>query len=185
MDLVEKVRIYVEDACRQETNIFGMDAYNNHFVSMVNYAIQLAEETGADREIVGIAAWLHDIGSIIGEYEQHHIIGAEHARTLLTQYLYPNTKIEQVEHCILAHRGSKSIPRQTLEAECISDADAMSHFDNVGALFNLAYNVRKMDVEEAVPFVRKKLERSWNKLTPRAKQIIEPKYQAVKLLFDE
>ncbi len=183
MDLVEEIREYVKKECGKETNFFGMNAYDYHFVSMVKYAKQLAEETGADMEIVEIAAWLHDIGSILGDYKNHHISGAEHAEKLLTKYNYPKDRIERIKHCILAHRGSKDIKRETIEAECIADADAMSHFDNIASLFYLALVTRKLETNESRTFVKEKLQRSWNKLTPRAKAVIKPKYDAAMLLL--
>jgi uncharacterized protein len=59
----------------------------------------------------------------------------------------------------------------------------MSHFDNIGSLFNLALVTRKLETEEAVKFVRGKLDRSYKKLTLRAKIIIKPKYEAAMLLL--
>ena len=145
---------------------------------MLKYAKQLAEETGADKEIVELAVWLHDIASIRGEYENHHVSGAEHAEELLTKYEYPLERIEPIKHCILAHRGSKEIPRETIEAKCIADADAMSHFDNISSLFNLALVTRKLNAEESKKFVKNKLERSWNKLSSGAKAMIKTQYDA-------
>ncbi|MEK6928002.1 MAG: HD domain-containing protein [Nanoarchaeota archaeon] len=178
-ELIESIRQFVENECKKETNIFGMSAYNYHFVSVVKYAKQLANERGADIEIVALAGWLHDIGSILGDYENHHIFGAKFAEELLLKYCYPIEKIEKVKHCIIAHRGSKDIPRETVEAECICDADAMSHFDNIVALFSLALVTRKLEVNKAKEFVREKLKRSWKKLSPLAKEIVKNKYASV------
>ena len=183
MTLPEKIRDYVKSECQKETNVFGMEAFDDHFVSMVKHAKFLAEKNEADIEIVEIAGWLHDIASIRGDYEDHHIKGAEYAEEILSKHNYPEEKIEQIKHCIIAHRGSKEIPRETIEAKCISDADAMSHFDNIGSLFYLAHTNYKMNTEEANTFVRDKLERSWNKLTPQAKEIVRPKYEATKELL--
>lgn len=184
MDIIEETRKYVRRECEKGTNFFGISAYDHHFVSTVKYAKILAKETGADEEIVEIAAWLHDIASILGNYENHHIAGADHAEKILKKYNYPGEKIEKIKHCIKAHRGSKDIPRKTIEAECIADADAMSHFDNISSLFNLALIIRKLDTDKAKIFIREKLERSWKKLTPRAKTMIKPKYKAAMILLD-
>ena len=73
---------------------------------------QLAKERNADMEIVLISAWLHDIASIKGHYEDHHIIGQEYAQEFLKKNNYPREKIKQVKHCIFAHRGSKDIKRE-------------------------------------------------------------------------
>jgi uncharacterized protein len=182
MNIVEEIRDFVKCECNKETSFFKMTAYN-HFVSVVNYAKKMAKETGADIEIVGLSAWLHDIASIQGNYENHHIVGAKIAKELMTKYNYPKEKIEKIKHCIIAHRASKDIPRKTIEAECVADGDAMSHFDNIDALFYLALVTRKLKIEDAKKFIKEKLERSWNKLTPRAKIIVKPKYDAMKILF--
>jgi uncharacterized protein len=184
MDIVEEIRKYVESECRKDSNVFGMNAFDGHFVSVVKYAKLLAKETGADMEIVELSAWLHDIGSITqGDSENHHILGSIIAEDLLKKYDYPKERIERIKHCIFAHRGSKTIPRETIEAECVADADAMSHFDNINSLFYLALVARKIAPFEAKIFVKEKLERSWNKVTPRAKVIIKPKYDAAMLLL--
>jgi len=184
-EIVEKVRKHMEEECKKESNFFGMDAYTHHFISVVKYAKQLAKERGADMEIVEISAWLHDIGSIYGDYDNHHVSGGKYSEKILLEYGYPLEKIEKVKHCILAHRGSRTIARETVEAECIADADALSHFDNLSSLFNLALVRRKLNIDDAKTFVRDKLERSWNKLTPKAKEIIKSKYEAAMLLLKE
>jgi len=171
MDIIGEIRKYVAEVCKKETNFFGMDIYTYHFVSTANYAKLLAKEAGADMEIVELSAWLHDLASVLGDYEDRHIAGAEIAEKLLTKYNYPKDKIEQIKHCILAHRGSQDIPRKTIEAECLANADSMSHFDNISSLFKLALVTRKLNTTEAQTFVREKLEQSWKKLTPKAKEI--------------
>lgn len=144
---------------------------------MVKYAEQLAEKLNADKEIVQIAAWLHDIGSIKGHYNEHHIKGAEIAEEFLKELSYPKEKIEKVKHCILTHRASKNIPKETAEAEVISSADSMPHFDSHGftSLFNLALNIKKLNVTEARTFVKEKLQRMYNKMLPEAKTMVGEK----------
>ena len=178
-DIVKITQEYVLKECKKKSNPFGMNAYNHHFKSVVMYAEQLAEIRNADKEIVLISAWLHDIASIKGEYEEHHIVGQKYAEDFLKKHNYPKEKIEKVKHCIYAHRGSRNIPRETVEAECIADADAMSHFNTISSLFYLAINVRGMDTEEANTFVKDKLQRSYNKLTDTGKELIQEKYDAI------
>lgn len=182
--MIEKIRKHVEEQCKKKTNFFTMAAYTHHFVPTVKYAKELAKRTGADKEIVEIAAWLHDIGSINGDYENHHIFGVGYAEKLLKKFNYPKEKIEKVKHCILTHRGSKKVPRETIEAECVASADAMSNFDDISAMFNLALVIHKKNIDESREFVKKKLQRYWDKLIPEAKEIIKPKYEAVILLLE-
>lgn len=178
-DLVKLTEEYVLKECKKKSNPFGMNAYNYHFKSVVEYAKQLAEQRNANMEIVLISAWLHDIASIKGHYEDHHIVGQKYAEEFLKQFNYPKEKIEQVKHCISAHRGSKDIKRETIEAECVCDADAMSHFNTIASLFYLAYNAKQMNTGEAIEFVKSKLQRSYNKLTPIGKEMIRDKYNSI------
>ena len=173
----------VKEECQKEVNVYGMHAYE-HTKSVVKYAQILAAKRKADSEILDIAAWLHDVGSILGDTANHHISSAEYAEQLLKKYNYSQDKIEAVKHCIFSHRGSQNIKRETIEAECLADADAMSHFDNVAGLFRLGLINKKLSEQETKEFVFNKLTRSWNKLTPSAKDIIKDKYEAVKMLFE-
>jgi uncharacterized protein len=178
-DIIKLTQEYVLRECKKKSNPFGMNAYNHHFKSVVMYAEQLAEKRGANKEIVLVSAWLHDIASIKGSYEDHHIVGQKYAEEFLRKNNYPEEKIKQVKHCIYAHRGSKSIPRETIEAECVSDADAMSHFNTIASLFYLAIKTMDLNADDANIFVKEKLQRSYNKLTPIGKALIQDKYDSV------
>lgn len=178
-DIVKLTQEYVLRECKKKSNKFGMNAYNHHFKSVVMYAEQLAEKRNADKEIVLLAAWLHDIASIKGEYKEHHIQGQKYAEEFLKKHNYPTERIEKIKHCIYAHRASKDIPRETVEAECVSDADAMSHFNTIASLFYLAIKVHGLDTEEANTFVKEKLKRSYKKLTPIGKSLIQERYDSV------
>ena len=181
-DIIKKVQAEVKRECQKDSNIYEMNAYG-HFVHVAEYGKILAKKRKADSEIIELAAWMHDIGSVLGDMTNHHIVGAKYAGELLAKYNYSQDKIEAVQHCILAHRGSQKIKRETLEAICLADADAMTHFDRVADLFRLALVSMKMDYKEAEKFVYEKLGRSYKKLTPTAKKIVKKKYEAVKVLF--
>ena len=185
MKVVEEVKKYVKEEAEKETNPFTIDIYYTHIVPMVGYSKKLAKKLDADEEIVEIAAWLHDIGSLKGEYENHHIAGAKYAEEFLKKLNYPTEKIEKIKHCIISHRGSLKIKRETIEAECIASADGMSHFYNISSLFNLALVIKKMGVEETRTFSKNKLQRLWDKMIPEAKEIVKEKYEAAMLLLNE
>ncbi|MBD3304456.1 HD domain-containing protein [Candidatus Woesearchaeota archaeon] len=174
--LVDKIRDLVEETCNAETNEFigGWP----HTVSVVKYSKALAEKLGADVETVEIAAYLHDYASIKDAKltPEHHIHGAEEAEKILSGLNYPKARIDKVKHCIYAHRGSQKIPRETLEADCVANGDAMAHFNAVPELLFLAYTKYAFGIEEGKEWVRAKLERSWNKLTPDAKDIVKEDY---------
>lgn len=106
------------------------------------------------------------------------------AKEILEKFDYDKAKIAQVQSCVLKHRGSISGERLSMEELCVADADAISHFDSVPSLLYLAYVERKMDIEEGISFVKQKLERSYNKLSERSKEIYRTKYQQAMSVLD-
>ncbi len=183
--MIKEIAKIVENACKQKTNYFGYGAWTYHILYVVKYAKLMAEKFGADEEIVEVAALLHDYASVKDYklYKDHHLHGAELAEQILKEFDYPQDKIEQVKHCILCHRGSKPAQKLTKEALCVADADSLAHFDSISSLFCLAFSRHKMNVDEANNWLMGKLERSWNKLSPQAKEIVKDKYEASKLLL--
>ena len=182
-ELIEQVRKFVEEECGKPTSKYGYEPFIFHFVPMHNYAKKLAEDLNADVEVVEIAAWLHDIGSIIAGRENHHISGAEIAEKKLIELNYPKEKIILIKKCILNHRGSVNLQKESIEEQIIADADAMSAFDNIGGIFKAALNFEGHNQSSATNSVKTKLINSFNKISPRAKEIIKPRYEAVLLLF--
>ncbi len=184
MNIIEKIKNYVENECRKPTSKYGAEPFLFHFVPMVGYAKTLAEELGGDVEVVELAGWLHDIGSIIKGREDHHISGAKIAEEKLIELNYPADKIKLIKKCILNHRGSKNLRRETLEEKIIAEADAMSTFDNLPGIFKAAFVFEKLDQGAAKIAVRKKLENKYKQLHfAKSKEIIKPKYDAAMLLL--
>ena len=184
MKIIEEVRKFVEEESKKPNAKYGYEPYEFHLVPMRNYAVRLAEKLGADIEIVEIAAWLHDIGSIVSGRENHHITGAEIAERRLKEFSYPLEKIERVRSCILNHRGSVNNHRTTLEEQIISDADTISNFDNISGLFKAAFVYEGLSQGGAKISVREKLQRKWNQLClEESKIIIKSKYEAAMLLL--
>ena len=181
---IEKIRRFVEEESRKPTAKYGYEPYEFHLIPMRNYAVGLARELRADLEIVEIAAWLHDIGSIIYGRENHHITGAEIAEKKLRELSYSSDKIEKVKQCILSHRGSNNLNGESLEAKIISDADALSNFDNIPGIFKAAFMYEGLDQREAKISAREKLQRKWDKLYfEKSRKLIKLKHEAAKLLL--
>jgi uncharacterized protein len=184
MDTVLAVRKFVEEECKKPTSKYGVEPYQFHFVQVAKYAQELADKLGGDKEVILISCWLHDIGSIINGRENHHITGAKIAEEKLKELNYPFEKIELVKKCILNHRGSQNLKRETLEEQIVAEADAMSNFDNISGIFKAAFVYEKLDQGEAKESVRQKLENKWKQLKfEDSKQIIKPKYEAAMLLL--
>lgn len=159
----------------------GYDFYNDHIKYVVKNALYLAKEYGADQEIVVLGALLHDIALVshIGPSEEHHIYGAKIAEELLVKYNYPKDRIERVKQCVLSHRGLKEFPRNTVEEECVADADVMDHFDSIPALFVWAFKTRNLDLNYGSKAVKEKLERDYNKLSFRTRELLRDRYDNI------
>lgn len=180
IDILEYLQNEIYLRCKKPTNKFGMGCYY-HIEAVVKNSEILAEKYNADKEIVMIAAWLHDIASITDYtlYEDHHIHGAKMAYELLTNLSYDESRILIVQNCIKNHRGSVYIGKNTVEELCVADADAIAHFDNIPNLLYLAYVERQMSMEEGIRFVKEKLERSFRKLSQESKEFYGDKYRQV------
>lgn len=62
-DIIEFLEQDIKARCESPNNFFGMGCYY-HIKAVVKNAIILANQYGADTEVVIIASWLHDIASI-------------------------------------------------------------------------------------------------------------------------
>ena len=187
-NIVEKVKEELLKRCQIYKEKNGYDFWGDYIQYVVKNAVYLAKKYGADIEIVELGALLHDIAmpSEYGERDKHHIYGAEIAEKLLSQYGYPKEKIEQVKNCVLNHRGSQDRPRNTIEEQCIADADVMAHFDCIPSLFHLVYKEKQMNIDEGTEYVKKKLERDYNKLSSRTREELKDRYEnMMKVLFVE
>lgn len=185
-EVTEKIKQELLKRCEKSKEKDGYDFWNEHIKFVVQHAVELAEKYGANVEIVELGALLHDIAmpSEYGPREEHHIYGAEIAEELLTNLNYPEDKLEQVKNCVLNHRGSKDRPRNTVEEQCVADADVMAHFDNIPSLFALAYREMRLSEAEGKEFVRKKLERDFGKLSPRTREVLKARYEnIISILF--
>jgi len=183
--LIEEIEKLVEETCKKETNIFGYTIWSHHIKDVIKYGKMLADKLGADIEIVEISALLHDYAGIKDKslHENHHIHGAIEAEKILLGLGYPEEKIEKVKHCIVSHRGSINSDRLTQEAVCVASADAMAHIAQVPSLFYLVYCRHGMNVDEGAHWVKSKIERSWNKLCPEAKELIKDTYIGAKQIL--
>src|SRR3990167_698446 len=90
-DVVKEVSQLIKNACLSDKNPFG-ESVLDHIKGVVKYSLVLAEKLKADKEVVEIASWLHDYGSVTGNYKDYHITGAKKAEEILNQYHYPKNK---------------------------------------------------------------------------------------------
>ena len=108
-----------------------------HVIRVYNLCLFLVkDESSIDMEVLKTAALLHDIARIKEDEDDsggidHAVLGAEIAENILRDLDYPIKKIEQIKHCISAHRFRSSIKPKTKEAKILFDADKL---DAIGAI---------------------------------------------------
>jgi uncharacterized protein len=98
-------------------------------------ALYLGRLMGAHLDILSAAALLHDIGRRYETQEQgkvcHAEKGAELAREILKKLDFKTKLIDEITHCIEAHRYRGNKYPKTLEAKILYDADKL---DSIGAV---------------------------------------------------
>jgi len=132
----------------------------DHTLRVRRLAMQIGKAEAADLQIVEAAALLHDIGRAKedkGEIECHAAHGAAEAARILAERGFPKEKIQAVQHCIAAHRASKHMKAETIEAKILQDADRLDllgaigigrYFHRAGAMDREMYNPEQStDVE--------------------------------------
>ncbi|PIN87078.1 metal-dependent phosphohydrolase [Candidatus Woesearchaeota archaeon CG10_big_fil_rev_8_21_14_0_10_44_13] len=149
--------------------------WDQHILPVVRYAKLLARNNGADQEIVEIAALMHDI-AVLDDDQNHHIAGAVEAENVLKKLGLSEEKIKKVKHCIESHRAGRKIKRESREADCVANADAMAHISRLPYLFYVTFRIKGMSFGEGMDWIAKKVQRDWEKLSPEAKEIIKEEY---------
>lgn len=115
-----------------------------HVLRVYAMAERLGQAEGGELEILRAAALLHDASGAAPHDDDgrasHHYASADFAREVLTAEGWPTHRIEQVLHCIRAHRfRDRREPPQTLEAKIIFDCDKLDVIGAIGVLRTAAY----------------------------------------------
>ncbi|MXX27240.1 MAG: HD domain-containing protein [Caldilineaceae bacterium SB0668_bin_21] len=104
----------------------------DHVLRVTQLGLRIAQAECADTEVVRAAALLHDLPVSEQGRDTHHFAAAEFAAQYLSAAGMDAPRIENVVHCIQAHRyRDRSVLPQTLEAKCLYDADKL---DSIGAI---------------------------------------------------
>lgn len=126
---------YLTETQAQQLYILGDAAHDfDHIRRVAQLAVHLAQVEGADEEVVLLAAFLHDVPNALhtATRTSHHLAAAEFARQYLAMQDMAPKAVENVVHCIEAHRfRDQTRQPQTLEAKCLYDADKL---DSIGAI---------------------------------------------------
>ena len=128
----------------EEDSVHGFD----HILRVYQMACRLAQEEGADLEIVAAAALLHDAQPLenlpANTRQDHHLTSTQFAAQILEREGWPADRIKAVQHCIRAHRfRDDSQQPETLEAQVLFDADKLDAIGAIGVARAIAYAAQK------------------------------------------
>ena len=184
--IVEKMRQEIMDrSARFEEQTKGTkDEYNiyrEHIQYVYKYVVMLSKDKNIDREVLELAALLHDISmtDMALDRTRHNEYGAEIAEQLLRENKYPEDKTQIVKRCILNHSKRRQQYRSTEEEQILVDADGLSHFDVVKTLYSLPSKVMGLSEEDSVRFVQDKLTGDYNELSDDLKYLVKEKYDGI------
>ncbi|MFB6255814.1 MAG: HD domain-containing protein [Haloplanus sp.] len=133
----------------------------NHTRNVVDLAGRIAEQEGADVDVVRVAALFHDIAKLEADQDRHAEEGARVAREYLTTHAdFPQSFVEEVCGAVREHSYQGPLADVSLETRCLIEGDLL---DKVGAngtalmLLRMGYESRTH--MEAAEMVDRVLER--------------------------
>ena len=150
-----------------------------HVKYVVRHALELCNHyKEADKLVVELAAWSHDIIHPIAGYDgnDHHVPSSELARNYLTSLGLDNKKVKKVVHCVKAHRTSRPPEPRTIEAKIVASADNLSHFSNFDFL------VRRKGLDWAYAKIKRDLDSDF--MLPEALEEAEDILEGIKARYD-
>lgn len=174
----DKVLSYVQQACQASTNALGPSFFDQHLSVVADLADRLAGSLGADREILRLASYLHDISAVldIKTLPDHPAAGAVLAGRFLEENGYGKAETERVRQCILKHALPLSPAGGTPEEICLSHADALSFILRPSYWFYFTFVVRKMSFQDGTDWYFQRVQTNWNSLCPEARTLGEEGY---------
>jgi uncharacterized protein len=108
----------------------------SHIERVFKLALEIGSREGADLRVLGLAALLHDLAreeeAASGGEVCHAAASAVQAREILTERAEDAAMVSQVAECIATHRFRDQKQPQTLEGQCLYDADKLDSMGAVG-----------------------------------------------------
>lgn len=138
----------------------------------------LKDHPEADKEVVLVAVWLHDIGQVVdGKNKDHAVESEKETRQFLTKLGLEKEKVEKIAFCVRTHRN-KDVAPKTLEAKILAAADSVSHMTDICYIDMIHSDLKG----EVLP----KIERDYRDagFFPKLKKEITPLYLAWKKLIE-
>ena len=148
-----------------------------HILNVVDIGARIAEQTGADIDVVRVAALFHDIAKLEADQETHAEEGARIARKYLeTHGDFAPSFVDQVTEAVARHSYEGDLDDLPLEARCLVEADLLDKAGANGAalmLLRMGYEARThVDAAEMVGRVLERGEDAAARVTSDAAESI-------------
>ena len=149
-ELIRSAVDYAREVFRDDSSGHDLD----HTLRVFRTAVMLAEQEGADRELVSLIALLHDVDDVKLFPESSSEL--EHAVSFLQSRSVDKDHMEKICTAIrqISFAGKDSVVPDTLEGRCVQDADRLDALGAVGIARAFAYggaHHRKMHDPEISP----------------------------------
>lgn len=178
---VKQIKERIKEECYKINHLDWF--YDNHLLAVEKSANFLLKKLPkADKEIVLLGVWLHDIQRVRKIKGDHQKIGAIEAKKIMLEYGYSLDIIKKVTGIILSH-SCKNLMPTTLEEKVLANADAMAHYSNNFYLQIAVLGQRSL--EEFKIWALEKLARDYNQrmFFPFAKKEIKKRHDILMQLF--
>jgi uncharacterized protein len=161
----------------QLTEEYGGAWGSNHTKRILDMISRIGEGQKYDAEVLWLSAYLHDWGG----YAKWRKAGIDHAKrskevaeTYLLEKGYPQEKITKVLECIETHHSAEK--GRSIEAQLLSDADALDFLGSVGVL--RMFSMKARDLRAAYETARKRREQLPEKLClEKSREIAEKRLE--------
>jgi uncharacterized protein len=180
VELIENLvrKLYPEDM------VHGLD----HVLRVRDIALKIAEviPEPVDREVLEVAALLHDIGRVSRD-KDHAKRSAEIAYIILKLACFPEDKVGKVVEAIQSHSFSEGVKPMSIEAKILSDADKLDALGVIGIARVFAFSgSRGRSLKESIQHFYDKILQLPNLLfTDIAKSIAIKRIDVVKKFLED
>jgi uncharacterized protein len=182
MDVIEAAKTYIEELFRNDSG--GHDA--EHTLRVYRNALRIAErEPACDREIVALAALLHDA-------DDHKLFRTEndaHARGFLEEHGFSPERIDRICRAIdsVSFSQNRGKHPETLEGKIVQDADRLDAIGAVGIARTFAYGgAHGRDLSSSIDhFYEKLLLLKEEMNTSAAKEMAEERHRFLETFLNE
>jgi hypothetical protein len=183
---MENILLKAKNLFLKNVDDFGSDPFGliQHVFEAERWAkFMLNKYPEADKDVVLLSVWLHDIGHYPVQKEvDHSIVSEDIARVFLEKEGFSKERLLKVLHCIRDHRCKDVLPK-TLEAKIVAFVDSASHMTD-----SMYLNIAKDDKSRSDKFdVHSKMKRDFRDLSffPEVQAKLKGIFDAWKVLIKE